>query len=1132
MTVNKKFKWGITLNKRGLFNKREDVNDTLINSSMNYYNRHFDDDRYSYKNLLESFFDKMAKDVKFKIVDEIKNSEYIAYKSQITYDRTFSIEIEGKEKMEKIDFFSIPVPLDDYSFLINGVPKHVTSIIGVNNVAFGYYEDDISLYINSLNFYCIFIFREDGFYITNSMMSKQNILVGLHEYIAFNSTTKYIKSMIEKFKKYDFISDILKNAIKLKENKNEEERDSITRKIKFLWGLRPEDVKNKIVADHDLRYFVNRILEDEKFHIIDEEETNLFLTFAVILHENQNKKYLFDKDSLINKKLIVASNLLYKRIYKVLYGLMCSNKNINSVNKFKSLCNEIQQNSFAFKTMINTGNYFQLLESINPITNDILKRKATLLNPGTIEIQNASSSLRNIYSSYFGRICGIETPEGLKIGLVFGLARGLEISVFGDLLVKYYKIENGKINRDKIYKLSAIQDYGEKIADIENEDRDIIYVKHGNDIYRSHIKNATYTTLFKEQFISWGLSQIPFINNNYTVRALMLASMIRQSLSLVNGENPNIITSLDSTLSDTGKNVIYDTFNNRICYDESSNKFKYTNLDALHLTYQYASNMVDLNKFDSISGSNLFCSVMFWRGYNFEDAVVLSDEVVRKNKLASLHTKIITVKVLKTAVGNEITTTDILNPSVDISNLDDNGIIKPGSIIKSNDILVGKITPKQDLKSSGKDKILHLFFPEEMLNVDDTSEYTPSDISEGIVRKVEIIKHNRKPTSEIEDKINEEIESVHKDYEERYRFIYNFWRDNMCDIKLSFEEVLKLIRDDDRSKADENVTKFLNAVEKLKTDEADIIKNKISMNKIVPNELYSIVIHIINKRNIQIGDKISNRSGNKGVVSHIANQSDMPFIKSTGKSIECIIYSLGIVARMNIGQLFEMKYNNVLDKIKSEAAESLNDEVSMKSFISKIKNFIDYDHFAKIYSDKEFINALIKNIYMVKDAFKSIDKEQNKMLHEYFPANHKEILVDGITGKTYDNPISVGKVFYLKLNHMVEDKINVRSTAGYTSITQQPMAGKNNRGGQRVGLMEIWGILGYGATQVVRELTTVKSDSMIGRHKMYKNLLEGKPVSLLNQKNMPETSKVLKNLLLVMRIRLGFMIKKQHEENN
>ena len=675
----------------------------------------------------------------------------------------------------------------------------------------------------------------------------------------------------------------------------------------------------------------------------------------------------------------------------------------------KTLIN-IRPVTAALKEFFGSSQLSKFMDQINPLAELYDKRKLSALGPGGLSRDRAGMEVRDVNSSHYGRICPVETPEGQNIGLITSLAGYAKLDEYGFIMTPYRKVENGKLTDEVVY-MTADEEENYYICpatiliNSKNEiEEDIVPVRFNRDNLMVDKLKVDYSDVSPSQIVSITTSMIPFLEHDDANRALMGANMQRQAVPLMVTEAPIVGTGVEyyaakdsgSVMKSTIDGVVDYVDSKKIIIKNSKQKEEYTlmtfersNAETCYTQRPIVHKGDEVKAGDMIAdgpssnggeislGKNLTVAFMTYNGYNYEDAVILNERIVKDDVLTSVHVEMLEVEARDTKLGPEEFTRDIPNVSEEArKNLDENGIIRIGTEVKENDILVGKITPKGVQELTSEEKLLHAIFGEKTREVRDTSLRVPHG-SAGIVHDVQI-----------------------------------FTKDNSDELPSG---VTKIIR-----------------------------------------------IYLIKKRKMQVGDKMSGRHGNKGVVSLVLPEEDMPYLPD-GRTVDVILNPLGVPSRMNLGQILEVHLGM--------AAKTLGVHIATPVFDSATEKDIED---------------------MTKEA--GLDSD------------YKTWLYDGRTGEKFHKRVNVGVMYMIKLNHMVDDKMHARSTGPYSLVTQQPLGGKAQFGGQRFGEMEVWALYAYGAAHILQEVLTIKSDDVVGRVKVYEQLVKGEAV---DQAGVPESFRVL-----------------------
>ena len=785
--------------------------------------------------------------------------------------------------------------------------------------------------------------------------------------------------------------------------------------------------------------------------------------------------------------------------------------------------------SSVINTFFGTNALSQFMDQTNPLAEMTHKRRMSALGPGGLSRERAGFEVRDVHYTHYGRLCPIETPEGPNIGLISSLCVYAKINDLGFIETPYRKVENGKVD---------LSDNGIVYLTAEVEEGHII--AQGNapldddgKFVRSRVKarlNADFPVVAPEevslmdvsptQIASIAASLIPFLEHDDANRALMGSNMMRQAVPLLRTEAPIVGTGLEGQLirdsrtqiTAEGAGVIefVDATTIRIRYDRTEDeefvsfedavkeytipKFRKTNqsttVDLRPICHkgdrvvagQILTEGYSTENGELALGKNLKVAFMPWKGYNYEDAIVLNERVVREDILTSVHVDEYSLEVRETKRGMEELTSDIPNVSEDATkDLDERGIIRIGAHVGPGDIMIGKITPKGESDPSPEEKLLRAIFGDKAGDVKDASlKATPSLKGVGIGTNLfsRAIKKRKSKLSDkaILPKLDEEYEvkqAALKDLLiEKLMVLTNgktsqgvkdylgteviakgakFSQKALSEIDYTSIQVSKWTTDP--AKNDLIRATIMNYLKKYKEIDAELRRRKfdISIGDELPSGIVQLAkVYIAKKRKISVGDKMAGRHGNKGIVSRVVRQEDMPFLED-GTPVDIVLNPLGVPSRMNLGQIFETVLGWAGVKLGEKFATPIFDGASLDDLNE--------------WTDKAGL-----------------------------PRYGKSYLYDGHTGERFDQPATVGVIYMLKLGHMVEDKMHARSIGPYSLITQQPLGGKAQFGGQRFGEMEVWALEAFGAAHILQEILTIKSDDVVGRSKAYEAIVKGEPM--------------------------------------
>ncbi|MBJ2173189.1 DNA-directed RNA polymerase subunit beta [Aureibaculum algae] len=797
--------------------------------------------------------------------------------------------------------------------------------------------------------------------------------------------------------------------------------------------------------------------------------------------------------------------------------------------------------SSVINSFFGTNQLSQFMDQTNPLAEITHKRRLSALGPGGLSRERAGFEVRDVHYTHYGRLCPIETPEGPNIGLISSLAVYAKVNNLGFIETPYREVVEGKIDITKtpIY-LSAEEEEGKKIAqsnlDLDDEGRielEKVVAREEGDFPLVTPEEVNYMDVSPNQISSISASLIPFLEHDDANRALMGSNMMRQAVPLMRPESPIVGTGLERRVATDSRILINAEGNGVVEYVDSDKvTIRYDRTEEERLvSFTEDSKTYNLIKFrktnqgtsinlhpivtkgDKVAkgqvlcegyatekgelalGRNMKVAFMPWKGYNFEDAIVISERVVREDIFTSIHIDEYSLDVRDTKLGAEELTNDIPNVSEEATkDLDENGMIRIGAEIKPGDILIGKITPKGESDPTPEEKLLRAIFGDNAGDVKDASLKASPSLNGVVIDKKlfqRTIKDKAKRSQDKEDIAKLEAEFTLKFDDIRERLIDKLF--SLVNGKTA-QGVLNDLGEEVFPKGKKYTLKMLNAISNFEyltkgtwtTDDhlnkliTELIHNyKITVNDIqgsLRREKFTITVgdelpagivklakvYIAKKRKLKVGDKMAGRHGNKGIVARIVRAEDMPFLED-GTPVDIVLNPLGVPSRMNIGQIYETVLGWAGQKLNQKYATPIFDGASIDQ-ITELTNKAGVPEFGHTY------------------------------------------LYDGGTGERFDQPATVGVIYMIKLGHMIEDKMHARSIGPYSLITQQPLGGKAQFGGQRFGEMEVWALEAYGASATLREILTVKSDDVLGRAKTYESIVKGEPMP---EPGLPESFNVL-----------------------
>lgn len=811
----------------------------------------------------------------------------------------------------------------------------------------------------------------------------------------------------------------------------------------------------------------------------------------------------------------------------------------------------------------------QFMDQNNPLSEITHKRRLSALGPGGLSRDRAGFEVRDVHPTHYGRICPIETPEGPNIGLINSLSTYARINKYGFIECPYRKVVNGVVTNEVVY-LSAneegkfkIAEANAKVKDDGHFENDLIACRKAGEFEFAHPEEVDFIDVSPQQLVSVATALIPFLENDDANRALMGANMQRQGVPLLRSEAPLVGTGMEATVAkDSGATVVakYDGIvdavdANRIVVRSLNDNVADAGVEIYKLQKFRRSNQntcinqVPLVKVgDHVKagdimadgpctdmgelalGRNLLVAFMPWNGLNYEDAILLSENISRNDVLTSLHIEEFEVMARDTKLGQEEITRDIPNVGEEaLRNLDEAGIVYIGAEVKAGDILVGKVTPKGESPVTPEEKLLRAIFGEKASDVRDTSLRVQPGI-EGIVVDVHVFSRRGVEKDERALSIEqEEISQLAKDRDDEIAIIRRSFDARLQSMLMGQKvvdapkgiaknatvtgEVLaavpssqwrKIVVKDEEvmARIEEFLAAFDARVEKVQKHFENKVEKVQRGDDLLPGVLKMVKVFIATKRKIQTGDKIAGRHGNKGTISRVLPLQDMPYMED-GTPVDIVLNPLGVPSRMNVGQILEThlgwaaselgkQLNEMCEQYKrgEKTIDELNAKLKAIYGEKQYKNDIEPMNEAE---KLEMISNLKNGVPMATPVFDGAHEDDiNNMLElAGLPTSGQIDLYDGRTGEKFDRKVTVGTIYMIKLHHIVDEKMHARSVGPYSLVTQQPLGGKAQFGGQRFGEMEVWALQAYGAAYTLQEMLTVKSDDVNGRTKVYEAIVRG-----------------------------------------
>ncbi len=831
--------------------------------------------------------------------------------------------------------------------------------------------------------------------------------------------------------------------------------------------------------------------------------------------------------------------------------------------------------SSAIKEFFGTSQLSQFMDQTNPLSEVTHKRRLSALGPGGLSRERAGFEVRDVHPTHYGRICPVETPEGPNIGLIVSLAAYARVNQYGFIETPYRKVEDAAVTDDIVY-LNALSEKKRHIAPAKTEldenntivPENLIAREEGELVITTR-DQVTHMDVAPNQLVSVATALIPFLENDDANRALMGSNMQRQAVPLLRTAAPLIGTGLEKTVAcdsgacllAAGPGVVEEVDANRIVvqYDEPGadgfvtgvgvyrlNKYKKSNQNTCFTQKPLVLPGQRVVKGDVLAdgpscdqgelalGKNVVVAFMPWRGYNFEDSILVSEKLIKNDTYTSVHVEIFETMARDTKLGREEITRDIPNVGEEaLKDLDESGIVRIGAEVKAGDILVGKVTPKGETMLSPEEKLLRAIFGDKAGDVKDTSLRVPPGV-EGVVIDAKVF--SRKGVDKDERSLiieDAEVERLRRDMEDELGCLKKSVKKSIGQLLDGKKAKKKLVAEDgtvlidkgkpfspeslaearfadlhelDYSAWPEEAESIAGVFERYR-DQSKLVRGRYEGitsrlrkgDDLPPGVIRMVKIYIAVKRKLAVGDKMAGRHGNKGVVSRILPEEDMPFFPD-GTPVDIVLNPLGVPSRMNVGQVLEGHLGFAAKKL-GELLQNMAEQQELdavKKKLQKVYSKEEYKALTDGRSDQDLLDWYRKyggdGLHLATPVFDGADEgEIRKLLVEAgLDDTGLSVLHDGLTGDPFDRKVMVGVMYMLKLHHLVDNKIHARSTGPYSLVTQQPLGGKAQFGGQRLGEMEVWAMEAYGAAYTLKEFLTVKSDDVEGRTTMYENIVKGK----------------------------------------
>ena len=919
---------------------------------------------------------------------------------------------------------------------------------------------------------------------------------------------------------------------------------------------------------------------------------DIIRTVRYLVDLNNGKGKVDDIDHLGNRRVRAVGELLENQFRVGLVRMERAVRERMSIQELETMMPHDLVNqkpvSAAVKEFFGSSQLSQFMDQTNPLSEVTHKRRLSALGPGGLTRERAGFEVRDVHATHYGRMCPVETPEGPNIGLITSLATFAKVSEYGFIETPYRNVTDGGAVSKGVEYFSSFQEEGKIIAQantgrVSKDGRlegSLIPARKEGELALVDADEIDLMDVGPQQMISIATSLIPFLEHDDANRALMGSNMMRQAVPVVKTDAPIVGTGVEKIVAkdsgailfakNDGKVIFVDS--NRIVIQSDDFKEDESGVEIYHLIkYQRTNQNTCTNQKalvvegdavragdviadgpgthmgDLALGQNVLVAFMPWGGYNYEDSILITEDLLARDVFTSVHIESFETEARDTKLGKEEITRDIPNVSEEaLKDLDEAGIIRVGAVIKPGDILVGKITPKGETQLSPEEKLLKAIFGDKAGDVKDTSLRVPSSVRGTVINAHVFTREGVELDARSKAIIEKETSLIRRDESIEIKAIQN------SSMK-AIEKMLKGAKTTDSLVSEDGSTELLakgaeisaaalstvpfeligyipleaELEEKLTEYFADV-RNRINLvrtkandevaklhkgDELLPGVIKKVIVYVAIKRKLQAGDKMAGRHGNKGVISRVLPKEDMPYL-ADGAPVEIVLNPLGVPSRMNIGQLLELHLGWAGRGLGEKINYMLEEQYEMhtlKDLISGIYKSEKVDAWLKKASDaqvKRLANDLKTGVRFATPAFdgaSELDIEDMLELAE-LDKSGKTTLFDGISGEAFSEEVTVGIMYMLKLHHLVDEKIHARSTGPYSLVTQQPLGGKAQFGGQRLGEMEVWALEAYGAAYTLQEFLTVKSDDVVGRTRMYESIVKGEKVL---EPGLPESFNVL-----------------------
>ena len=869
--------------------------------------------------------------------------------------------------------------------------------------------------------------------------------------------------------------------------------------------------------------------EDMRLRAEDFPHTNKYI---LDLRSARNKAHVDDIDHLGNRRLRTLDELAVEEMRKGFLKLRrtvqerMSVKDPDELAKISDLINS-KSISSSIDFFFGRGELSQVVDQTNPLSQLTHERRLSALGPGGLNRKRAGFEVRDVHISHYGRICPIETPEGTNIGLIASLGIYSKIDEYGFLLTPYQTVEKGKVGSKRDYlradeEMKAVLGPSDMVDENGAVVKGTVIARVDGELSQVDSKDVQYVDISPKQIVGVSAALIPFLEHDDANRALMGSNMQRQAVPLIKTEPPVIATGMEKdvpknsgmvvrarsagtvTAVDADRIVIdnaeeyelrkYRGLNEKTCLNQKP----IVRLGQKVKAKQIIADGPATQRGELALGKNVLVAFNTYDGYNFEDAIVINERLVKDDRFTSLHIEEFDVEIRETKLGREEFTRDIPNVSEkQLANLDEHGVIQIGTHVQPNDILVGKVSPKSKSELTPEEKLLHAIFGRAGEDVKNDSLEVPAG-TEGVVIATKRFSRRMHMSDEQKKQLKRDMTEYEQEMDLKAIALFRQMVDQINEVsgtpmidpttrqKVAASEVPEVILEQIENfdlkwvkgsktvqqQAEQIIQQFWPRIEAVEQEKQRKLAHMKRGDELPSGVLEMVKVWLCTKRQLSVGDKFAGRHGNKGVVARIVPEEDMPFLDD-GTSVEVLLNPLGVPSRMNVGQILETHLGWAAAVLGFQAVTPVFDGCTEAEVHDAIIEANDY-----VVGRREQLQG------------KGKPPEPDELLVE-MPRGGKVQLYDGRTGEPFDQRTTVGYMYLMKLHHLVDDKIHARATGPYSLITQQPLGGKARTGGQRFGEMEVWALEAYGAAYILQELLTVKSDDVEGRTKIYESMVKG-----------------------------------------